>query len=125
MKSRDLSSQEFIDLAQERAQQSYDERESEYPVLAGMYALCFAQSGRATAGLQREELVEWANRRFSADLSLDDLKSKQREEIRSMLVEYSRKMNVAANKVATEAQQRVEALFAESGMLLPSAGNWQ
>ena len=110
----ELSSQEFIDLAQERAQQSYDERESEYPVLAGMYR--FASRNQAgQRGLQREELVEWAQRRFSADLSLDDLKTKQREEIRGMLVEYSRKMNAAANQVALEAQQRVDALFAESG----------
>ncbi|QEG36512.1 preprotein translocase subunit SecA [Bythopirellula goksoeyrii] len=110
----DLSSSEFIELAQERAQQSYDERESEYPVLAGMYR--FASRNQAgQRGLQREELVEWAKRRFSADLSLDDLKTKQREEIRSMLVEYSRKMNAAANKVASEAQERVEALFNESG----------
>ena len=109
-----LSSQELMELAQERAQQSYDERESEYPVLAGMYR--FASRNQAgQRGLQREELVEWANRRFSANLSLDDLKTKQREEIRSMLVEYSRQMNAAANKVALEAQQRVEALFTESG----------
>ena len=39
---------------------------------------------------------------------LDDLKNKQREEIRQVLVEHSQKNNEKANQVAAEAQQRVE-----------------
>jgi preprotein translocase subunit SecA len=110
-----LSPSAFIELAQERARLSYDERESEYPVLAGMYRFAMRNQSGQRQGLQREELVEWAKKRFGAELSLDDLKSKQREEIQAMLVEYSRQNNARANQVAEEAQQRVDALFAESG----------
>jgi len=66
-------------------------------------------------GFQREELVLWVRKRFGVDLSLDDLKNKQRDEVRTMLLEHSRQNNIRANQVAAEAQQRVEALFAESG----------
>jgi preprotein translocase subunit SecA len=108
-----LSSQAFIDLALERARNSYDERESEYPVLAGIYR--FSSRNQSGPQLQRDELVEWARRRFNIDLSIDDFKTKQRDEIRQMLVEWSRKNNIKANEIAAEAQQRIDALFFESG----------
>jgi preprotein translocase subunit SecA len=108
-----LSPQAFIDLALERARISYDERESEYPVLAGIYR--FSSRSQAGQQLQRDDLVEWARRRFNIDLSIDDFKTKQRDEIRQMLVEWSRKNNIKANEIAAEAQQRIDALFFESG----------
>jgi len=111
----DLEPQQVIELALERARISYDERESEYPVLAGLYR--FAKRNRAgqQQGIQREELVEWAKRRFDVELSIDDLRNKQREEVRQLLLEHSRKNNVKANEVAQEAHRRLEALFSESG----------
>ena len=36
-------------------------------------------------------LVEWAKRRFDTELELDDIKNKQRDEIRQVLVEHSRR----------------------------------
>ncbi len=110
-----LEAREFIALAHERARDAYDARESEFPVLASL--LRFTQRDRSgnRSGFQREELVEWAKKRFGIELSIDDLKTKQREEVRKMLLEFSRQNNVRANEVAAEAQQRVDALFAESG----------
>lgn len=110
-----LETPEFIAIAHERAQEAYDSRESEFPVLASL--LRFTQRDRSgnRSGFQREELVEWAKKRFGIELSLDDLKTKQREDVRQMLLEFSRENNVRANQVAAEAQQRVDALFAEAG----------
>lgn len=110
-----LEAQEFIAVAHERAREAYDSRESEFPVLASL--LRFTQRDRSgnRSGFQREELVEWAKKRFGIELSLDDLKTKQREEVRKMLLEFSRENNIRANEVAAEAQERVDALFAESG----------
>jgi len=105
----------FIKLAHERARESYDQRESEYPVLAGLYRFASRDRSGNRQGFQREELVEWAKTRFGVELSLDDLRNKQREDVRQMLIEYSRKNNLRANEVAAEAQQRVDALFAEAG----------
>ncbi len=111
----DLDPNEFVALAHERAQAAYDDRESEYPVMAGMSRFSSRDRSGAKQGFEREKLVEWANHRFNVDLSLDDLRNKQREEIRQLLLEHSRKNNVRANQVAAEAQQRVDALFAEAG----------
>jgi preprotein translocase subunit SecA len=102
-----LDGPRFAALAHDRAIQAYDQREAEYPVLAGM--LRYGAGGQQ--GLQREALVEWARRRFHADLDIEDIKNKQRDEIRAILVEHSRRYNAEANQVATEARQRVEKLF--------------
>ena len=110
-----LSGSAFTELAHERAQEAYDHRESEYPVLAGMYRFAMRDRSGAKQGLQREELVAWAKMRFNAELSVDDLRNKQREEIRELLLKHSLRNNVRANEVAAEAQSRVDALFAEAG----------
>jgi preprotein translocase subunit SecA len=111
--ARDLEPPQMTSLAQQRATAAYDQRESEYPVLAGLYRFSARGAGNQRQGFLREDLVEWAKRRFDAELSVDDLKNKQREEIRSLLVEHSRRNNELANKVAAEAEQRVAQLFAD------------
>jgi preprotein translocase subunit SecA len=111
--ARDLDPAKFTELAHERAIAAYDQRESEYPVLAGLYRFTARGSGGERQGFLREDLVEWAKRRFDAELSVDDLKNKQREEIQKVLVIHSQKNNEKANQVAAEAQKRVEQLFAD------------
>ncbi|MEX0611676.1 MAG: SEC-C metal-binding domain-containing protein, partial [Pirellulales bacterium] len=112
-KVRDMEPYQFIELAHQRGIAAYDQRESEYPVLAGLYRFSARGAGGQRQGFLREDLVEWAKRRFDAELSVDDLKNKQREEIRTLLVEHSRKNNERANEVAAEAEERVAQLFAE------------
>lgn len=109
-----LDATKFATLATERAIQAYDQRESEYPVLAGLYRYSLRGSGGQSQGLEREQLVEWARRRFAAELDVEDLKNKQREEIRDVLVEHSRKNNALANQIAAEARSRVDKLFNET-----------
>ena len=111
----DLEPHEFISLAHQRAQEAYDARESEFPVLAGLLRFTSRDRSGNKHGFQREELIEWANRRFGISLSLDDLRNKQQDEVRQLLLEYSRENNVRANQIAAEAHQRVAALFSESG----------
>ncbi len=111
----ELESKDLIALAHERAQTAYDSRESEFPVLASLLRFTSRDGSGNRSGFQREELVEWAKKRFGVDLSMDDLKTKQREDVRQMLLEFSKQNNVRANEVAAEAQKRVDALFAESG----------
>jgi preprotein translocase subunit SecA len=110
-----LETPKFIALANEQAIHAYDQRESEYPVLAGLYRFTSRAAGGQKQGFQREELIEWAKRRFSAELDVEDIKNKQREEIRAVLVEHSRRNNERANAVAAEAQARVAMLFDGAG----------
>ncbi len=102
----------FTELAHKRAIEAYDLRESEYPVLAGLYRFSARGSTGERQGLLREDLIEWAKRRFDAEITVDDLKNKQREEIHSLLVAHSQKSNEKANQVAAEALERVDQLFA-------------
>jgi len=111
--ARDLDTAKFKELAHQKAIAAYDERESEYPVIAGLYRFSIRGTGGERQGFLREDLVEWAKRRFDAELSIDDLKNKQRDEIRDLLVAHSQKNNQRANQVAAEAQQRVEQLFVD------------
>src|SRR4029078_11296014 len=107
-----LEPAKFTELAHQKAIAAYDLRESEYPVLAGLYRFSARGSSGERQGLLREDLIEWAKRRFDAEISSDDLKNKQREEIHTLLVEHSQKNNEKAKRVVPEAQQRVEQLYA-------------
>jgi preprotein translocase subunit SecA len=106
---------EFIELAQNKARDQYDQRESEYPVLAGLLRFSSRDRSGQRQGFQREELIEWANKRFNLELSVDAIRSKQREEIRQLLVQYSKENNEKACQIAAEAQRRVDSLFSEVG----------
>jgi len=56
-------------------------------------------------------LVSWARGRFDIDLQIDDLRNKQREEIRSMLVGHSRQHREKAEQTLSEVHHKVDQLF--------------
>ena len=55
--------------------------------MAGLYRFA---TGAGHARIDRDRLVDWARERFESNLSVDDLKNKQREEIRALLLAHSR-----------------------------------
>ena len=80
---RDLELPAFKQLVAQKARATYEEKEMAYPVMAGLYHF----TTRDSAGhkrYDREELAQWAAQRFGVELSLEDLKNKQREEIRAL-----------------------------------------
>jgi preprotein translocase subunit SecA len=86
----EVPAEEFKRLVYEKAAAAYHEREIEYPVMAGLSHF----TTRDAAGhkrYDRENLVAWARARFAVDLDLDDLKNRQRDEIRDLLIEQSRR----------------------------------
>ncbi len=104
-------------LVVERAVAKYDDKEAEYPVMAGMYQ--FSTTEGQHRRLNREPLVEWARERFESDVSLDDLRNKQGEEIREVLVSQSRKFQEKGAAVMAQLRQRIEEL---SGSDIPLSG---
>ena len=104
-----LEPKQILALAHQKSVEAYDAREAEYPVMAGLYH--FTTRDASGARYDREQLVEWAAQRFHADISLDDLRSKQRDEVVSLLIEYSRQNNVQASQTRAEAREQVERLF--------------
>ena len=81
---RKLEPEAFKDLVRERAETTYNEREIEYPVMAGLYHFTTRDPG-GHKRYDREKLAEWARDRFEVELDLEDLKNKQRDEIRATL----------------------------------------
>ncbi len=115
------SNQEIIDLVAEKANDHYDDKEAEYPVMAGLYQFITGNSGGASGRIDREGLVEWAQRRFESELSVEDLKHKQRDEIREFLVEKSRSHQKIAQKAISDLQERVEKLSDSGDIPLKNA----
>jgi preprotein translocase subunit SecA len=104
----ELEPNELKDLVYARAVQAYDEKEAQYPVMAAVYRF---SSGVGRSRLDREGLIAWASQRFEASLSLEDLKHKQREEIRGLLMEHSRVYQQRAQHLLHEVRQKMDELL--------------
>jgi preprotein translocase subunit SecA len=107
---RRLEPEAFKDLVRKRAESTYNDREIEYPVMAGLYHF----TTRDPAGhkrYDREKLADWARDRFEVQLDLEDLKNKQRDEIRGLLIERSRQYSARLSPALEEALQWVERIF--------------
>ena len=109
---RDLEPEAFKDLVRNRARTMYEQKEVEFPVMAGLYHFTTRDAG-GHKRYDREKLAEWARDRFGVDLSLEDLKNKQRHEIREVLVDQSRHSAEEARAMIEEARRRVDELFQE------------
>jgi preprotein translocase subunit SecA len=91
---------------------AYEQKEAEYPVMAGIYRYSSGEGQQAR--LDREALVAWARERFGTDLDIESLKSKQRDEIRAVLIEHSRQAQQKAETAIAEVHQRLNRMFGES-----------
>jgi preprotein translocase subunit SecA len=100
-------------LVRDRAMQAYEQRETEYPVMAGMHHFT-TQDGQGQKRVDREKLLAWARDRFEVDLNLDDLRNRQRDEIQAILVEHSKKQQAKAVVALDEVHRQVDKLFANS-----------
>ena len=97
------------ELVLEKARAVYEEKEVEYPVMAGLLHFTTRDTG-GHKRYDREELVQWAAERFNVELSMDDLKNKQRDEIRELLVEHSRRFAQGQTEALPEALAWLERL---------------
>ena len=123
---RELEPPALKELVRSRAEQAYDEKEIEFPVMAGLYHFTMKDSA-GHKRYDREKLVEWARERFGVELSVEDLRNKQRHEIQALLLEHSRRATVAARRKIEEAQQRVAAALERRAVVngeLNSLADW-
>ena len=107
---RSLGPAEIKRLVWERASAGYAEKEIEFPVLAGLYHF----TTRDASGFKRydkEGLAVWAKDRFGVDLSVDDLKNKQRHEIQEYLVARSREAALQGSEQLEEAGHLLAQLY--------------
>jgi preprotein translocase subunit SecA len=91
------------------ATQQYNEKEFEYPVIAGLYHFT-TRDASGHKRYDREKLVHWAADRFHVELTLDDLRNKQRDEIRELLVDHSRRYSRHYEEALAELHARLDEL---------------
>ena len=98
---------EFIkELMVQKAIAHYDEKEAEYPVIAGLYQFSIGKG--ADSRIDRESLTKWASDRFVCDINVEDLKNQQRDQIREKLMELSRDSQNRAHAAMAELQQEIQ-----------------
>ncbi|MHB9079129.1 MAG: SEC-C metal-binding domain-containing protein [Pirellulaceae bacterium] len=105
---RDLEAAPLKSFLCELAERKYDEKEAEYPVMAGLYRFA---TGAANSRIDRNALVDWARERFEVDLDMEDLKNKQREEIRAVLLMHSRDTQQRAVAALSVVKEKIDTLF--------------
>jgi preprotein translocase subunit SecA len=109
---RKLDPAEFKALVHRTAIEAYDEKEVEYPVMAGL-AHFTTRDAQGQRRYDRERLVAWARERFHVDLDVEDLRNKQSDAIRALLIEHSRAQKVEADKTLAEVEEKIHEIFAD------------
>ena len=107
---REAPAVEFKRLVYEKAETAYREKEIEYPVMVGLSHFT-ARDASGHKRYEREGLVEWARQRFHVHLDLEDLKNRQRDEIRDLLIEHSRQFAAKTVDPHVEVQSRLKQVF--------------
>jgi preprotein translocase subunit SecA len=97
-------------LVRDAAHRAYDEKESEFPVMAGLYHFTVADA-TGHKRYDKEGLVEWAKTRFGVELSMDDFRNRQRHEIQALLLEHSRRFVELAAPGLRETERRLLETF--------------
>jgi preprotein translocase subunit SecA len=109
--ARGLDSEAFKRTVKQSAVKAYDEKEAQYPVMAGFYHFT-TRDAQGQKRYDRDALADWARERFGVALEPDDLKSLNREEIQAKLFEHSHTGQKRADAALAEVRERVETLFA-------------
>jgi len=107
-----LETPRLKDLIRERAENVYGDKEVEFPVMAGLYHFTLRDSG-GHKRYDREKLAAWARDRFGVELSIDDLKNKQRHEIHEILIEQSRCAAKEADAILSQVRIQLDRAFGE------------
>ncbi|MCE9657985.1 MAG: SEC-C domain-containing protein, partial [Burkholderiales bacterium] len=102
---------------------AYDEKEAEYPVLAGLLHFTTRDAATGQKRYDREALIDWARTRFNVDLSVEDLRNKQHDEIETLLVAASLRSQEKAEAGAKQVQEKLAA-FSGSREDLPELLRW-
>jgi len=116
-------SQELIETIVERVEQMYEDKERNFPVAVGM-AKFLSTDQTSAEKHDRQGLVNWANSRFQTNLTLDDFKSKNRQETEDLLTESSRR-HFADNGLMDQIDGMIEQAYGDEAADQPSPDDHQ
>jgi preprotein translocase subunit SecA len=97
-------------LLHEKASENYDLKEAEYPVMAGFYHFT-SRDASGQKRYDRDQLVDWARKRFGVELSEDDVKNKDGEQIRDLMIAQSRSSLSKCSEARAEMTRLVDEVF--------------
>ena len=103
----DVSTAEAIKQISSEIEKLYKDREIHFPVTVGMSQF-LSQGEGSGEKYDREGLVRWANNRFRTQLSADDLRGRERQEVITLLTECSQKYYAGEQQLVAQAAPRVE-----------------
>jgi preprotein translocase subunit SecA len=101
-------------LLEQKAIDSYEQREAYYPVLAGLHRFTTGSSDRGNLQVDGGALIAWASERFETPIDLESIRGRDHNEIMSMLVAHSRNSQQKAEQAIAEVKQRVAKLFGDA-----------
>lgn len=93
-----------------RAEEAYNDKEIEYPALAGISQFTLEQGAQVI--LDRENLVGWIDRRFHKQLTIDDVPL-NRDDLKIQMVQYSRDAGSSAAAMYAEADEKATQVFGD------------
>jgi len=117
-----LEPEEFEEKALELAFAAYDEKEALWPVQVafGTYA---TEGAAGQTRIDRQGIVDWANRRFEGSLNYETMKNAQREDIRQQLLDLSSAHQKQGRKMDERAQTKLDDLVATAEGDRPAASD--
>ncbi|QGJ71388.1 Preprotein translocase SecA subunit [Planctomycetales bacterium 10988] len=113
--AHDLNPEELKELLTEKAQAAYLLHEAKFPIIAA-FARYSSQDSSGSKRFDREGLAEWASQRFETEVSVDDLKNKQRDELFETLVGYSTAFQTKGRALGEELEAKIDQLTKKADM---------
>ena len=120
---KDLEPHDFQDQILELATQTYAQKEIEFPVMGGLLHFT-TRDASGNRRYDREQLIVWARDRFGVDLDLEDLRSKQRDEIRALLLTQSKEHYDYGQQLAEEMQTHLDAASTGDEASIEALASW-
>lgn len=93
-----------VTVAVEKGLEIYAQKEATYPLVAAISRFTDSSSGQ----LDRTALADWASQRFAVDLSIEDFRGKQRDEVYNLLLEHSLQSQQRGEGIFEELEQKIE-----------------
>jgi preprotein translocase subunit SecA len=110
-----------VEIVEEAAVDAYVEREAVYPVMAGFYQFISQGAGGSQGSINREGLSQWASQRFRTEVTVDDFRNKQREDIRDLLLGKSKTNQSAADAALDQLREKLQSLVSQGAVPLVNA----
>ncbi len=116
-----LPKPEIVRQLQQEARQLYDRKEAEFPVRVGLTRFLAERSqGQQSPRYDRDGLAAWATERFGTYIDPEEIRSKLRPEIETLLLDVAHR-HYPGGRLAEEVERRIEAVHGPQSAAITTA----